>query len=473
MILARISLSRVSASRSFRVATLALAIGALPLGAQAAKVHAKPNPLKIPNSQIEPLAWHQIDGWTRDHHAEAFATFLASCKPILRSSVKARASRPAAYNALYEVCGRAVGAVPLDDAGARAFFEKNFRAVRLSSLGEKTGFFTGYYEPIIEGSRFPSDKYTVPLYRRPPNMVTQRLRMSGKKGKAGKRTVKRTAPFYDRAQIEDGVLAGRELEIVYLKDPIDGFFAEIQGSTRVRLEDGSVLRLNYASGNGHPYTAVGRFLVERNIVSKEDMSMQKIRDYMEANPEEGKKLRRENKSYVFFRETDLSEYEEAIGAQGMPLTASRSIAVDRKLHTYGMPFFIDVTLPIQSEKPDTRFSRLMIAQDTGGAIVGPARADIYLGAGEEAARAAGRFKHFGQFVMLVPNELDPGNIAQSVPLPLSKPKLPGDDKPTKVANQAMDQVAGSAAKAPKAVSTAGVPLPKARPAKRNPGKPAT
>jgi len=164
--------------------------------------------------------------------------------------------------------------------------------VRLSPLGEQAGFFTGYYEPIVEGARLPSDVYTVPLYRRPPNMVTQRLRMSGKKGKAGKRAVKRTAPFYDRAQIEDGALAGRELEIVYLKDPIDGFFAEIQGSTRVRLEDGSVIRLNYASGNGHPYTAVGKFLVERNIVSKEEMSMQKIREYMEANPEDGKNLRR-------------------------------------------------------------------------------------------------------------------------------------------------------------------------------------
>lgn len=477
MILTRISLSRVSASRSLIIAVCGLAMVAAPSIA-AARKHVKPNPLKIPNSQFEPLAWHQIDGWMRDHHAEAFATFLASCKPILRSTPKTRVSRPVAYNALYEVCGRAVDAVPVNDLGARAFFEKNFRAVRLSPLGEQTGFFTGYYEPIVDGARLPSDKYTVPLYRRPPNMITQRLRMSGKKGKAGKRVVKKSAPFYDRAQIEDGALAGRDLEIVYLKDPVDAFFAEIQGSVRVRLEDGSVIRLNYASANGHPYTAVGRFLIERGIVSKEDISMQKIREYMEANPEEGKKLRRENKSYVFFRETDLSEYEEAIGAQGLPLTAARSIAVDRRLHTYGMPVFIDVTLPIQSEKPDTRFSRLMIAQDTGGAIIGPARADIYLGAGEEAARAAGRFKHSGQFVMLVPNELDPSNVARSVPLPLPKPK----DEAAKVANRATDEVAGSAAKTSQRTasqatasirSAASVPLPKTRPAKRRTGKPDT
>lgn len=483
MIWTRISQSCVSASRSLKVAVCGVVIAASPLTVSAAaKKYTPPNPLKIPNSQFEPLAWHQIDGWLRDHHAEAFATFLASCKPILRSTPKSRASRSAAYSALFEVCGRAVDAVPLNDSGARAFFEKNFRAVRLSALGEQAGFFTGYYEPIVEGARLPSDKYTVPLYRRPPNMITQRLRMSGKKGKAGKRVVKRSAPFYDRAQIEDGALAGRDLEIVYLKDPIDAFFAEIQGSVRVRLEDGSVIRLNYASGNGHAYTAIGRFLIERGIVSKEEISMQKIREYMEANPEEGKALRRLNRSYVFFRETDLSEYEEAIGAQGLPLTAARSIAVDRRLHTYGMPVFIDVTLPIQSEKPDTRFSRLMIAQDTGGAIVGPARADIYLGAGEEAARAAGRFKHFGHFVMLIPNELDPANLARSVPLPLPKPK---DEAATKVANQNVEQSASSAAKtqpsskaAPAPQTTASVPLPKirpaeARPAKRNSGKPAS
>jgi membrane-bound lytic murein transglycosylase A len=485
-----ISISRTTALRSLAVALCAVALAASPAAAAVAKSAAKkqsqpkkttqPSPLKIPNSQFEPLAWHQIDGWMKDHHAEAFATFLASCKPILRSTPKIRATRPAAYNALHEVCGRAVEQVPVDDAGARAFFERNFRAIRLAALGEQAGFFTGYYEPVVEGSRLPSDTYTVPLYQRPPNMITQRLRMAGKKGKAGKRVVKRTGAFYDRAQIEDGALAGRGLEIVYLKDPIDAFFAEIQGSVRVKLEDGSVIRLNYASGNGHAYTAVGRFLIERGIVSKEEISMQKIRQYMEANPEEGKALRRLNRSYVFFRETDLSEYEEAIGAQGLPLTAARSIAVDRRLHTYGMPVFVDVTLPIQSEKPDTRFSRLMVAQDTGGAIVGPARADIYLGAGEEAARAAGRFKHPGQFVMLIPNELDPANVARSVPLPLPKPK---DGAPTRVASQSVDQDVTSAAKPapakPASQATASikpaaaVPLPSPRPVKRSPGKPGT
>jgi membrane-bound lytic murein transglycosylase A len=266
------------------------------------RIFSKAHPLKIPNSQIEPVAWHEIQGWLEDDHSEAFATFLASCRPILRSSAKSRSERGETYRALYEVCERALASVPLDAAGARGFFEQNFRPVRLSSLGEKEGFFTGYYEPVVEGARYPSDVYNVPLYRRPNDMVTQRLRRSGAKGKAGKKVVKRaSAAYFDRAQIEDGAIAGRDLEICYLKGPIDAFFAEIQGSLRVRREDGSVIRLNYAAGNGHPYFAVGSVLVKNGIVPREEMSMQKIRDYMEKNPQEGRELRRMNRSPCCWR----------------------------------------------------------------------------------------------------------------------------------------------------------------------------
>ncbi len=456
--------------------------------AKSAKRTTKASPLKMPNSQFEPLAWHELTGWMEDDHSEALSAFLASCRPILKSSPKSRSERGETYRALFEVCGRAMAALPVNEAGSRKFFEENFRPVRMSAAGEKDGFFTGYYEPVIEGSRTPSEIYTTPLYRRPPDLVTQRLRRSGGKGKAGKRVVKRaTAPYYDRAQIEDGVLDGRELEICWVKSPIDAFFAEIQGSVRVRLDDGKVIRLNYADKNGHPYTAVGRFLIERGYVSKEEISMQKIREYMEKFPEEGKKLRRENKSFVFFRETDLSEFDEAIGAQGISLTAARSIAVDRKLHTYGIPVFVNAYLPIASEKPDTWFRRLMVAQDTGGAIIGPARADIYLGAGDEAERAAGRFKHPGQFVMLVPNELDPSGEADGVRMPLPRPSEAGpavvakattapepkaDAKPAtdaKVASSNADAsllMTGSIGSQGKRLVD--VPLPKIRPDRRKP-----
>lgn len=443
--------------RSGLAATLILALALSAADANGKRGAPKRDPLRIPNSSVELTVWDSIQGWAEDSHADALGAFLSSCRAIQRGPKSARTDRPV-LSALYGICGRAVAALPLEDAAARRFFENNFRPVQIAPLGEREGFFTGYYEPVVEGARLPSNLYTVPLYRRPPDFLVSRLRHSkSKRGKFGKRIAKRSAPYYDRTQIEDGAIAGRELEICYLKDPIDAFFAQIQGSVRVRLEDGVVIRLNYDAQNGHPYTAVGKFLIERKIYTREDITMQKIREWMEANPEEAKALRRENKSYVFFRETGLAPQDEPPGAQGVALTPGRSIAVDRNLHTYGMPFFIDAQLPIASEKPDTAFRRLMVAQDTGGAIVGPARADIYLGAGDEAARAAGRFKHNGRFIMLVPNELDPARLSRDIPLPLPRPNI---DPPTKVAQMQVEYEAGPAP------AKAAVPLPKARPARK-------
>ena len=382
------------------------------------------DPMKLPDTQLEPIAWSEIDGWAEDNHDAAFATFLNSCRAILRSTQAQREARPV-YGALYDACRKAVAAKPHKPGEARAFFEQNFRPVRIAPLGETDGFLTGYYEPIVEGTRKESNGFDYPLYRKPPNllpggrMAVITAAVHGKK-KARRRKL---VPFHDRASIDDGVLAGRNLEICWLKDPIDAFFAHIQGSVRVRLDDGNMLRLNYQAANGHPYVAVGKFLIERKIVPKEEMSMDRIRQWMEANPREGKELRRKNKSYVFFRETGLASDEEPIGAQGISLTPGRSIAVDRNLHVYGTPFFISAMLPIESEKPTTPFRRLMVAQDTGGAIIGPARADIYFGAGDEAGSISGRLRHPGRFVMLLPNEIDPVAAGADMPLPRPKPPI--------------------------------------------------
>src|SRR4051812_5778872 len=197
---------------------------------------------------------------------------------------------------------------------------------------------------------------------------------------------------------------------------------QIQGSARVKLEDGTTLRINYDSHNGYSYTAVGRILIERNLVPREEMSMQRIRDWMTANPDQAPELRSMNRSFVFFRITGLSAEGEPLGAQGVPLTPGRSIAVDR-VHQYGTPFFIEADLPLEGRKAYSPFRRLMIAQDTGSAIVGPARADLYWGAGEEAGRIAGRIRHPGRFVMLLPRELDIAAAGREAPLPLPKPKL--------------------------------------------------
>jgi membrane-bound lytic murein transglycosylase A len=382
-------------------------------------------PMRFPDAQLVPVAFAEIEGWADDDHNAAFATFLKSCRAILSGTKAMREARPL-YGALYEVCRRAAAAKPQRPGEARAFFEQNFRPVRIAPLGETDGFLTGYYEPIVEGTREPTEEYTFPLYRKPPSllaggrMLAVNFSSQQRKGKNRRIAKRRLVPFYDRAAIENGALSGRNLEICWLKDPIDAFFAHIQGSVRVKLDDGELLRLNYFAQNGHPYVAVGKFLIERNIVPRDEMSMDRIRQWMEANPEEGRQLRLKNKSYVFFRETNLAPDEEPAGAQGVSLTPGRSIAVDRNLHVYGTPFFISAELPIESEQPITPFRRLMVAQDTGGAIIGPARADIYFGAGEETGSIAGRLRHPGRFVMLVPNAVDP--LAAGVDMPLPRPK---------------------------------------------------
>src|SRR5581483_770524 len=364
------------------------------------------------NAHTEPLSFTALAGWRDDDQKEAFEAFLKSCGAILNGTRAMRTARPF-YGALFKACERAMSAGELDRNAARAFFEANFRPLRVMPAGQAQGFFTGYYETEVDGSRFPSTDYTVPIYAAPTDAVSKR-----------QRTV---FSSLDRTAIEDGALAGKNLEICYVRSPIDAFFAQIQGSTRVRLDSGKLLRLNYVASNGMPYTPVGKFLIERGIVSREEMSMDKIREFMEANPEEGRELRRKNRSFVFFKETPLTAQEECIGAQGVPLTPGRSLAVDKRYHIYGTPIWIDAEFPIESEKPETKFQRLLVAQDTGSAIVGPARADIYFGHGEEISHVAGRIKQYGQFVILVPQNTETnGNLvaaATNIPLPLPRPKM--------------------------------------------------
>ena len=388
-------------------------------------------PLQLPDSQLEPIKWTQIEGWAADDHKAAFDAFQVSCQPF-RKVKEPRDSRPV-YNALWEVCRRAAAMrAPANARAARAFFEDNFRPVRITKLGDAEGFLTGYYEPIVQGSRFPNPEFHVPLHRRPPDLVAAGHKQGAdnfpNKGvQVGRRNENNEiVPYHDRGAIEEGALDGQKLEICWLRDPFEALAISIQGSARVILEDGTPLRVNYDSHNGHPYTAVGRVLIERNLIPREEMSMQRIRDWMAANRDEAPKVRATNRSYIFFRITGLSNDGEPAGAQGVPLTPLRSIAVD-KIHVYGTPFFIDASLPIESAKPVTPFRRLMIAQDTGSAIVGPARADLYWGAGDDAARIAGRIRHPGRIVMLLPRELDMIAAGKNMPLPVAKPKIPDDE----------------------------------------------
>jgi peptidoglycan lytic transglycosylase A len=452
-------------------------------------------PLEISGSQYEPVAWKDIVGWSADDHLQAYKAFRISCRSISQQKTPAADDR-ALGTSLREACRVAKVLEITDGAKARSFFEEYFRPLRISRLGEDAGFVTGYYEPVIDGSRTQTDVYNVPVYRRPSNLFVRGFSQAAvglpNKGQVYRKIGRRKlVPYYDRAEIEDGAIAGRGLEICWLKDQTDLLFAQIQGSARVRLQDGSTIRINYDAHNGYPYTPVGRILIDRGIIPKERMSMQKIREWMDQNPDEARELRRQNRSYVFFREVMLSDKDEPMGAQGVPLTPGRSIAVDKSLHVYGTPFFIEGELPIESEQSKTPFRRLMVAQDTGSAITGPARADIYYGTGPDAGRVAGRLRHNMQFVMLVPKSLDPVARGRKMPVPDPRPSekiaklFPqgdprrdqskdgkhGAQNPETSTGPAPKTAAGAKEPAKDAAQsvTGKVPLPEARPAV-NPGR---
>jgi len=416
-------------ARAFRPATSLILLASLAAGCASAvtPAAAQEPAVKIPNSQLEPLAWSDLGGWAEDDHMSAFKTFMDSCKAILPRTSPGREAGPM-FSALQHICRRARSYVASDNEKARGFFETNFRPARIATLGEAAGFLTGYYEPIVDGSPTWSQEYDVPLYRKPSNLIPggRRRLTEGfpNKGPVGRRLGrKKIVPYYERGEIEEGVLTGRNLEICWLKDPIDLLFIQIQGSARVRMPDGSIIRVNYAAHNGHPYSPVGRFLIENGAIPRGEMSMDRIRKWMEEFPEEAKEIRAKNKSYVFFREVPLSATEEPKGAQGVSLTPGRSIAVDKALHIYGTPFYIEAELPIDSTQPTTKFRRLMVGQDTGSAIVGPARADLYFGAGQQAGQVAGRIRHPGRFAILLPRELNFAAAARKVPLPPPRPEF--------------------------------------------------
>ena len=381
------------------------------------------------------MAFTELPGWAEDEHERAYAAFVASCRPIVRGqppSERSKAPALAMQKALIPVCRRAVKQPNPDRDAARRFFEDNFRPLRIAKLDRDSGFLTGYYEPIVDGSRFPTQIFNVPMYHRPPDLLAPDARPGASFPNRG-RVVRvkpsgEQVPYYDRGEIEEGALAGRWLEICWIKSQADLLTIQIQGSARVRLEDGVVLRVNYDSHNGYPYTAVGRILIERNIIPREQMSMAAIRDWMLAHPREAIEVRRQNRAYVFFRVVGLTGDHEPAGGQGVELTAGRSIAVDRPFHAYGTPFFIDADLPLSAPGTSEPFRRTMIAQDTGSAIVGPARADLYFGAGVEAGRVAGRIRQAGRFAMLVPREIDPVVAGTKMPLPRIRPP-PEPEKP--------------------------------------------
>jgi membrane-bound lytic murein transglycosylase A len=287
---------------------------------------------------------------------------------------------------------------------ARDYFERGFRAYRVHDAERPEGLFTGYYEPEVDGSRTRSQAFHVPVYRRPPDLVAFREGEEAGTGLAYGRLVDgKPAPYLTRREIELGALAGRGLEIVWLKDWADAFFIQIQGSGRVRLADGGTMRLSYAAKSGLPYTGIGGRLVERGVLAPEAMSMQAIRAWMAKHPGEARELMWENQSFVFFREVDLEDPAlGALGAQHVQLTPRRSLAVDRGLWMVGTPVWLETEAPTGDAGRGEPFRQLLVAQDTGSAIRGLARGDVYWGFGDAAAAIAGPMKSAGNMAVLLP-----------------------------------------------------------------------
>jgi membrane-bound lytic murein transglycosylase A len=341
-------------------------------------------------STLAPVPFAELPGWRDDDLAAAWPAFRASCRSL-------RFREP-----WREACARAEALDAPDGNAVRAYFESNFVPYRVANAdGTTTGLVTGYYEPVLRGSRARRAPFLHPLYAPPDDLLivdlapvapdTRNLRLRGRLD--GRRVV----PYWSRAEIEDGKAPVGGKELVYVDDEVEAFFLQIQGSGRVRLDDGADLRIGYADQNGHPYQSIGRWLIDKGELTLGQASMQGIQAWARANPARVAELLNQNPSYVFFRELAPSPGGPP-GAQGVPLTAERSVAIDPRFVPLGAPVYLATTRPNSS----VPLERLMVAQDTGGAIRGAVRADFFWGTGADAGLLAGRMRQQGQMWVLLP-----------------------------------------------------------------------
>jgi membrane-bound lytic murein transglycosylase A len=357
---------------------------------------------------LVPISFEDLPGWKTDRHSEILPAFLKSCD-LLQKQPKSNAMGVLEEMGHIEdwlpICQSARIIRPGNAVETQYFFESQFQAYSVGSRWTASGLFTGYYEASLNGAFGPDARYRYPILSRPKDLISADLGQFDHKWTnerlAGRLHKNKYIPYYTRTEIEAGVLNGRQLEILWVDSPIDAFFLHIQGSGRVNLADGTYIRLAYAARNGHRYTAIGRELVAAGLMRLDDVTMPALRDWMKLNPIAGDALRKKNKSYIFFR---ISNTSGPVGAQGALLTPGRSLAVDAKYIPYGVPLWLATTDPgtghgIDPKKP---LRRLVVAQDTGSAIKGAIRGDLFWGHGEFAATKAGLMKEKGTYFLLLP-----------------------------------------------------------------------
>jgi membrane-bound lytic murein transglycosylase A len=355
---------------------------------------------------LAPSEFAKLPGWSSDRQGGALLAFRRSCGAL----AKLDAATPVGAEAVGGTaadwrapCAAAVNVPEADDAAVRRFFEVEFVPFRLANNDDPTGLFTGYYEAELKGSRKREGPYATPLLKRPADLVMVELGQfrPAWRGEriAGRVENGQLKPYASRAEIERGALAARRLELLWVDDPVDAFFLAIQGSGRVILPEGVVVQLGYDGQNGHPYVPIGRLLYERGELPKDQVTMQSIRAWLASHPDRAAALMNENPSYVFYREI---AGDGPIGAEGVALTPGRSLAIDRAFLPLGAPLWLDAEDPAEG---NGRLRRLVIAQDTGGAIRGPVRGDLFWGYGKEAAERAGMMKDRGAYYLLLPRNL--------------------------------------------------------------------
>jgi membrane-bound lytic murein transglycosylase A len=359
-----------------------------------------------PRLVLDRVAFADLPGWREDAVGEAIPAFRRSCERLAKLADDERVGRAEAGGLAADwraACAGAASVPPADAAAARALFEREFVPFLAKNHDDPIGRFTGYYEPLLRGALRQQGTYQTPLHARPPDLVTVELArfLDDARGRrlAGRVIDGRLEPYLTRAEIVAGGLAGRDLELVWIDDAIDAFFVQVQGSGRVRLDTGELIRVGYAATNGHRYTAIGRVLIAEGHLTPETVSMQSIRAYLQAHPERADEVMNKNASYVFF---SVSTGDGPVGSQGVVLTDGRSLAIDRSFIPQSAPLWVDTTAPVAGAPGERPYRRLLVAQDTGGAILGPVRGDIYFGGDEAAADVAGRMKGRGRYFLLLP-----------------------------------------------------------------------
>jgi membrane-bound lytic murein transglycosylase A len=356
---------------------------------------------------LQAISFDELEGWKDEDPSGLFETMEACRRHIEHENPYRTGSLGLTADELLELLGAARELRPASAAVARAFFETHCRPFRIRLNDGNPGFVTAFYEPEIDVAAAPDAQYRFPLYRRPEDLIDldddNRPRSLDPGYVFGMFRDGRIDPYPDRREIDRGALDGRGLEIAWAKSKVDVFFVHVQGAARLRYSDGRSGRITYAAKAGHPFSAIGRLLIDLGEIDLANISMQSIRRWLAAHPDRVDEVLWHNRSYIFFREVPLDDANAGpVAAAKVPLIAGRSLAVDRAIHTFGCPFFIrsERLVHLDNGKP---FQRLMLALDTGSAILGPARGDIFTGSGDAAGELAGTVRHDADFVILVPN----------------------------------------------------------------------